>query len=124
MNFGQGDWERRRGETTPIPKSLVSLACLLVCLSHWLVNAEALNFSGLLALAKFEIRVNFVVNHSHDGLKNLIVAGATAQISGHPFFDLILGGFGVLVEQRFGGHDLSRRADPALEPAVFNKGLL
>src|SRR5215813_11901979 len=122
MNCWQGDSERRRRETTS--RLQVSLACLLVCLGHRLINAEALNFSGLLALAKFEIRIDVVVNRSHDGLKDLVVAGATAEVAGHPFFDFILGGFGVLVEQRFGGHDLPRRADPALEPAVFNKSLL
>ena len=89
-----------------------------------LVNVQALNFGGLLALAKFEIRIDFVVNHSHDGLKDLIIAGATAEVPGHPFFDLILSGFRVLVEERLGGHDLSRRADPALEPAVLNESLL
>src|SRR5262245_50118391 len=119
MNCGRENWESRRGETiSQSPSLLVSLACLLVGLGHRLVNAEALNFSGLLALAKFEIRVDLVVNYSHDGLKNLVVAGATAEVAGHPFFNFILSGFGVLVKKRFRGHDLSRRADPALEPAV------
>jgi hypothetical protein len=89
-----------------------------------LVDVQALNLSLLLALSKLKIRADLVVDHRHYRFQNLVVAGATAEVAGHPFFDLILGGFGVLVEERLGGHDLSRRADPALEPAVLNESLL
>src|SRR6266481_3929834 len=89
-----------------------------------LVDVEALDLSLLLALSKLKIRADLVVDHRHHGFENFVVSRAATEVAGHPFFDLILRGFGVLVEERFRGHDLSRRADPALEPAVLDKRLL
>jgi len=89
-----------------------------------LVDVEALDLSLLLALSKLKIRADLVVDHRHHGFENFVVSRAATEVAGHPFFDLIFGWFGVLVEQRFGRDDLSRRADTALEPAVLNKSLL
>ena len=94
------------------------------CLGHRLINVQTLDLSLLLALSKLKIRADLVVDHRHYRFEDLVIAGAAAKVAGHPFFDLFLGRFGVLVEERFGRHDLSRRADSALESTVLNERLL
>src|SRR6266481_9359128 len=89
-----------------------------------LVDVKALDLSLLLALSKLKITADLVVDHRHHGFQNLVIARAAAEVAGHPFFDLILGWFGVFVEERFSSHNLTGCTDPALEPAVFNESLL
>src|SRR5581483_1179278 len=59
-----------------------------------------------------------------DGFDDLVVARAAAQVAHHPVLDLVLGWVGILLEERVGGHVLARRADAALEAAVFQEALL
>src|SRR5579883_955829 len=49
---------------------------------------------------------------------------AAAQHAGQGALNLGLGGFGVLVEESFGGHNDAVDAKPALRGAFLNEGLL
>src|SRR5581483_8207594 len=55
---------------------------------------------------------------------DFIIARAAAEIARHPFLDLLFARLGIFVEERFGGHDLARRADAALKAAVLDERLL
>ena len=57
-------------------------------------------------------------------LDDLIVAGASAEVARHPLLDLVFTRRGVVVEKRLRGEYLARRADTALEAAVFDEALL
>ena len=59
-----------------------------------------------------------------DGANDLVVAGTTAEVSGECKANLLLRGIGVLLEQRFGCNDKSRRADSALQRSTFQEALL
>ena len=52
------------------------------------------------------------------------MSAAAAQIAGQRLFDLGVGGLGVFVEQRFGGHDHAIDAVAALHGLLVDKGLL
>lgn len=59
-----------------------------------------------------------------DRFDDLIVTRAAAEISHHPCAYVIFGRMRILLEQRFGGNDLSGRADPTLKSAVLHEGAL
>ena len=58
------------------------------------------------------------------GFDDLLVAGAAAQVTAQGVFDLRDRGLRVLVQQRLGGHDHAGGAEPALDRAGQNEGLL
>src|SRR5439155_15063856 len=55
---------------------------------------------------------------------NLVVPRAAAQVPRQPVARLLFARARLRVEQRLGGHDETRRADPALQRRVFEKLLL
>src|SRR5688572_24571790 len=59
-----------------------------------------------------------------DGLHDVDVAGAAAEVAADPFTDLVLGGIGVLAEQPGGLHDHPGGAEPALEAVLVPERLL
>ena len=59
-----------------------------------------------------------------DRFNDLVVAGATAKVAHHPILDLVLGGFGIFVQQSFSSNHLPGSADAALKTAVLDKALL
>src|SRR5688572_6060707 len=59
-----------------------------------------------------------------DGLKDLVVSGAAAQIAHHPILNLILIGPGIFIEQSLGCDHLPWSADAALKPAILNETFL
>src|SRR5262249_32845615 len=59
-----------------------------------------------------------------NGLDDLVVAGASAEIAEHPFPDLGVGRVGDGVEQRLGRDDLARGADATLKTAGVDERLL
>src|SRR5262245_32318341 len=58
------------------------------------------------------------------GIDDLVVAGAAAEVTHEPLFDLVLSRLGVLVQQRLGGDNLARGADAALEATAIDECLL
>jgi hypothetical protein len=58
------------------------------------------------------------------GTKDLRVAGAAAEIAGHPFDDIGFSGIRLMVEQAASGHDLAGRARTALQAVVVDEGAL
>ena len=59
-----------------------------------------------------------------DGFEDLQIAGAAAEIAGERFADLIAGGMGILVEERFGGEQNAGSAVAALRCAEISEGFL
>lgn len=59
-----------------------------------------------------------------DGLDDLVVASAAAEISRQGVTDIGLGRTRIAIEQGLGGHQETRRADAALKAGVFEKLLL
>src|SRR5207302_7075682 len=59
-----------------------------------------------------------------DGLENLLIAGAAAQIARQGFTNLIARRVRMLVEQRLGRDEQPRRAVPALRRAEVGEGVL
>src|SRR3954447_8796369 len=59
-----------------------------------------------------------------DGIEDLAVPGATAQISGKPFADFVHGGMWILRQKMNGSHQHSRCTDAALRPTRFGECLL
>ena len=59
-----------------------------------------------------------------DGLEDLLIAGAAAQVSGERLADLVARRVGVLVEQRLRRDQEARRAVAALRGAEVGEGLL
>ncbi len=59
-----------------------------------------------------------------DGLHDVVVAGAAAQLPREPVADLLLGGVRVVVEQPAGGEHHPRRAEPALQAVAVHEALL
>src|SRR6516162_8131703 len=57
-------------------------------------------------------------------LDDVLVAGAAAQVAGQRPAHVFLGGVGVLVEQRLGGHHHARGAEPALQAVLLLEALL
>src|SRR5206468_9185859 len=64
-----------------------------------------------------------LLGRGQDGLDDVLVAGASAQIAFQPEPDGLLGEVGVLRDEAGGGHDHPGRAVAALQPVVFVKGL-
>jgi hypothetical protein len=58
------------------------------------------------------------------GADDFVVAGAAAEIAGELEADVVFGGFGIFVEQGFGGHEEAGRANAALERGTFEEALL
>src|SRR3989440_2617338 len=58
------------------------------------------------------------------GFDDVLVAGAAAQVAGQRPADVLLGGVGVLLEQRLGRHHHARRAEPALQPVLLPEAFL
>ena len=52
------------------------------------------------------------------------MAGATAERARQCFLYLVIAGMWVFIQQSFGRHDNARRAEPALDGAVLDKGFL
>src|SRR5262245_47909989 len=96
----------------------------LLGFGHGFVDVETLDFGLPLFFPELKIGSELVVDHGHDRFENLVVSGATAKVPRHPLFNFFFRGPGVLVEQRFGSHDLAGSANPALKTAVLNKRLL
>src|SRR5215208_3087415 len=59
-----------------------------------------------------------------DGLHDVLVAGATAQVPFQAFSYLLLRRIGILLQQADGGHDHARRAVAALQAVRLVEGLL
>ncbi len=59
-----------------------------------------------------------------DGLDDLYVTGAPAQVAAKSLFDVIDRGIRVCVQQRLSGHDHPGRAEPALDRTGQNKSFL
>src|ERR687893_2773383 len=59
-----------------------------------------------------------------DGLDDVLVARATAEVPFEALPDLRFGGVRLLLEKADGGHDHARRAVAALEPVRLVEGLL
>src|ERR1039457_1443732 len=59
-----------------------------------------------------------------NGFDGLAVTGATAEIARQRVADVVLGGMGVVFEQRLGVQDHSGCAEPALRGAVIEEGFL
>src|SRR3984893_18089516 len=59
-----------------------------------------------------------------DGLHDVPVAGAAAEVALQAFADLLVAWIGVAVEQIGGRHDEARRAVAALQPVLVPEGLL
>src|SRR3712207_5402275 len=59
-----------------------------------------------------------------DGLDDVLVARAAAQVALEPFPDLLFGRVRLLLEEAYGGHDHARRAVAALEAVRLVEGLL
>src|SRR5690606_7147862 len=59
-----------------------------------------------------------------DRFDDLRVAGATAEIAGNRFADLVIGRGGVLAEEGVGGDDHAGRAIAALERVRLPEGIL
>ena len=55
---------------------------------------------------------------------DVMVAGATAQISGNGFFDLLFGGIFYPPEQAIGGHEHARRAVTTFHRVVLPESFL
>src|SRR5271166_674844 len=55
---------------------------------------------------------------------DVLVAGAPAQVPGQRPPYVLLGGVGIAVEQRFGGHHHARRAESALQSVLLLETLL
>src|SRR3954449_10987690 len=55
------------------------------------------------------------------GLEDLLVAGPPAEVPGEPLLDLGAGRVGVLLEQRVGGDELARNAEPALDRTLVEE---
>ena len=58
------------------------------------------------------------------GVHNALISGAPAQIPVQPVPDFFLGRVRIVVEHRHGGHDETRRAIAALQPAMIDEGFL
>src|SRR5215218_3447852 len=65
-----------------------------------------------------------VILRQLDGLHNVFVAGAAAQVAFETLPDLLLGCVRLLLEEAYGGHDHARRTVPALQPVRLVEGLL
>jgi hypothetical protein len=59
-----------------------------------------------------------------DGAANAGVSSTAADVAGHGFVDIFVGGLGVLLEEHGGAHDLSGLAITALWDVDFNPGAL
>src|SRR5438067_10315501 len=59
-----------------------------------------------------------------DGIKDVRVAGASAEVAFERVRDLVARRFRILREQMRGGHDHPRRAVPALEAVAIPESLL
>src|SRR3954447_5841146 len=59
-----------------------------------------------------------------DGLHDVLVAGAAAQVAGQRPAHVFLGRAGVAVEQALGGHHHAGRAEPALQAVLLPEALL
>src|SRR5262245_9498992 len=59
-----------------------------------------------------------------DGLTNALIGAAAADVAAHSIVDISVGGVGLLVEQRHGGHNLARLAVSALRNVFFHPSLL
>src|ERR1700737_3825141 len=70
------------------------------------------------------IALSLSLTGPNNRLKNLHVAGAAAKIAGHPFANIRLGWFRISLEQIYGRHNHTRRADAALRAAAFDECLL
>ena len=59
-----------------------------------------------------------------NGVDDVLIAGAAAEIAGNAFADLALGGRRVVVEQVDAGHDHAGRAESALQAVLLPEALL
>src|SRR5262249_10750731 len=59
-----------------------------------------------------------------NGAYDLVVARTATQITRTPMSDLAFGCLGLMVQQRFGGHDETRCANAALQGCIFEKRFL
>src|SRR3990172_1275274 len=69
-------------------------------------------------------RAAHVLRGVEDGLHDVLVAGAAAQVALEGRANLLLGRVGVLPQVGVRGHDHARRAIPALQAVVAMEGLL
>src|SRR5439155_10506448 len=65
-----------------------------------------------------------LVGRGKDGLNDLLVARAAAEIAGQCEAYLVLGGLAPLGQQRRGRHQHARRTEPALDPAGLDERAL
>src|SRR5215471_5411108 len=59
-----------------------------------------------------------------DGLHDVVIAGAAAEVALEPVPDLALGRLGIALEELRRRHDHARRAEPALQPVLLPEALL
>src|SRR5687767_13152387 len=62
--------------------------------------------------------------HGLDGRPDPVIGPAAAQVAAHNLVDVVVGGFGVLLEEEDGLHDLAGLAVAALSNVIVDPGLL
>src|SRR3990172_10740368 len=82
------------------------------------------NFSVVAISTPLHLRAAHLLSGVQDGLHDVLVAGAAAQVALEGFAHLRLGRARVLPQVGIRGHDHARRAVPALEAVVAVKGVL
>src|SRR3546814_5977699 len=59
-----------------------------------------------------------------DGLDDVVITRAAADVALQPLADLVFLGIGVLLQKVHGGHHHARRAEAALQPVMLAEGRL
>ena len=108
---------------------LVDVVGILALAEHLLahVNTEgALAHAVVVAALQVLVDLFFAAEHrgcQRNALNNLLVAGAAADVTANGVLDLLLGGFGVLGDERRTRHDHAGDAKAALHGAHGAKGV-
>ena len=108
---------------------LVDIVGVLALAEHLLahVNTEgALAHAVVIAALQVLVDLLFATEHrsgQRDALDNLFVAGAAADVTANGVLDLLLGGLGVLGDERCTRHDHTGDAKTALHGAHGTKGV-
>ena len=108
---------------------LVDVVGILALAEHLLAHVDtegALAHAVVIAALQILVDLLFATEHrscQRDALDNLLVAGATADIAADGVLDLLLGGLGVLGDERCTRHDHAGDAKAALHGAHGAKGV-
>ena len=108
---------------------LVDVVGILALAEHLLAHVDtegALAHAVVIAALQILVDLLFATEHrscQRDALDNLLVAGATADIAADGVLDLLLGGLGILGDERRTRHDHTGDAKAALHGAHGAKGV-